>query len=72
MILQAHNEIQGQAVWPPHNTVQAHEGIEVGVGVGSTITHSCESEVTVDKSTLCYVAKGSGKVRNASREVSKE
>ena len=50
--------------------VQAHEGI--GVGVGSTITHSCESEVMVDKLTLCYVAKGSGKVRVVSSEVSKE
>ena len=51
--------------------VQAHEGIGIGIGVGSTITHSCESEVTVDKLTLCYVAKGSGKVRIASKEVSK-
>ena len=47
--------------------VQAHEGIGVGIRVGSTITHSCESEVTVDKLTLCYVVKGSGKVRNASK-----
>ena len=31
--------------------------------VGSTITHSYESEVTVENLTLCYVAKGSGKVR---------
>ena len=69
MILQAHNEIQQQAIWPPHNMVQTHE--RVGVGVGSTITHSCESEVTVDELTLCYVAKGSGKVRNVGKEVSK-
>ena len=44
----------------------------IGVGIGSTITHSCESEVTVDDLTLCYVAKGSGKVRNASKGVSKD
>ena len=72
MILQAHKEVQKQAVWPPHNTVQTREGIGVGIGVGSTITHSCESEVTVDKLTLCYVAKGSGKVRKVSKEVSRD
>ena len=44
--------------------VQAHKGIGVGIGVGSTITHSCESEVTVENLTLCYEVKGSGKVRN--------
>ena len=35
----------------------------VGIGIGSMITHSCESEVMVENLTLCYVAKGSGKVR---------
>ena len=44
----------------------------IGVGVGSTITHSCKSEVTVDDLTLCYVAKGSGKVREWGKEVSRD
>ena len=56
----------------PCTTRSTHEGIGVGIGVGSMITHSCESEVTVDRLTLCYVAKGSDKVRNASKGVSKE
>ena len=49
--------------------VQARK--RIGVGVGSTITHSCESEVTVENLTLCYVAKSSGKVRSGCKGVSR-
>ena len=54
----------------PHTIQSKHEKIGVGIGVGSMITHSCESEVTVDNLTLCYVVKSSCKVRDRSKEVS--
>ena len=43
--------------------VQAHKRIGVMIEVESMITHSCKSEVMVEIVTLCYVVKGSGKVR---------
>ena len=63
MILHVSQRIQVTAVGPPHNTVQTQVG--VGVVVMMVITHSLQSlEVMTKVVTLCFVAKGSGKVRS--------